>query len=71
MGCTGIWEKKEKEQYNKLLINKGFEKLIFTTKNKGNGILCKLSIPDSKKLLPVLITSSDVIGKNEVENQKK
>jgi len=71
MGCTTFTEKDDTKEINKLLINKGFDKIIFNTKNGGNGFFCQLAIPDSKALLPVLITSSNIIGKNEIENQKK
>ena len=67
MGISGSNERKD-------LSNKGFEKAIASISNKGTkgiGFLCKLPFPDAKNTLPVLITSTDLIGRNEIENKKQ
>ena len=71
MGSSGPNKNSHIKNMNKLLLNKGLEKLICIIKNKGYGFLCQLPVPNSKILLPVLITSSSIIGKNEIENEKK
>ena len=68
MGSSGTKVK------DKDLINKGFDKTIFNVSNnaaKGNGVLCKLQVPDSKNTLTALITYASIIGKNEIETKKQ
>ena len=72
MGLSASKRKDEGEK-NKL-INSGFEKAVAYIENKNNkglGFLCKLSLPNSKKIFPALITTTDLIGKNEIEVSKK
>ena len=71
MGCCGA---DNVEEFSKPLTDSNFEKSIITIENegrKGFGILCKISIPETKSTLPILITSTDFIGKKEIETQKK
>ena len=72
MGISG--SKKNEEGEKNKLVNSGFEKAIVYIGNKGNkgiGILCRLSLPKSSSSLPALITTTDLIGKNEIEVSKK
>ena len=72
MGCAGAKEENEGEK-NKL-INSGLENAIVYIENKGKkdiGFLCKLPLPNSTSILPALITTTDLIGKNEIEESKK
>ena len=72
MGCAGSKEENEVEK-NKL-INSGLENAIVYIENKGKkgiGFLCKLPLPNSTSILPALITTTDLIGKNEIEVSKK
>ena len=71
MGCCGA---DNVEEFSKPLTDSNFEKSIITIENegrKGSGFLCKIHIPQTKKTLPVLITSIDLIGKKEIETPKK
>ncbi len=66
--------KRNEEGEKNKLINSGFEKafaFIQNKNNKGLGFLCKLPLPNSKKIFPALITTTDLIGKNEIEVAKK
>ena len=72
MGFSASKRKKEGEK-NKL-INSGFEQALAYIENKntkGFGFLCKLPLPNSDKILPALITTTDLIGKNEIEVSKQ
>ena len=67
MGTTG---NKEKEGEKIKLINSGFEKALISIENKdkkGVGFLCKLVSSDAKSTLPALITTTDLIGSNELK----
>ena len=71
MGCTGT---KEEETEKNLLINTGFEKAIVFFEKKGFkslGFLCKINLIDSKDYVPILITTTDTIGKNELDEAKQ
>ena len=71
MGCSGV---NNVEEFSKPVTDSNFEKSIITIENegrKGSGFLCKISIPETKNTLPVLITSIDLIGKKEIETPKK
>ena len=66
-------KRKEEGEKNKL-INSGFEQALAYIENKntkGFGFLCKLPLPNSDKILPALITTTDLIGKNEIEVSKQ
>ena len=70
MGTTG---NKEKEGERRKLINSGFEKTLVSIENKGTkgyGILCKLVSSEKNTFLPVLITTTELIGNNELKNTK-
>ena len=70
MGITG---NKEKEGERRKLINSGFEKTLVSIENKsikGLGILCKLTSSETNSFLPVLITTTELIGNNELTNTK-
>jgi hypothetical protein len=70
MGTTG---NKEKEGEKRKLINSGFEKALVSIENKdkkGVGFLCKLVSSDAKSTLPALITTTDLIGSNELKTTK-
>ena len=70
MGTTG---NKEKEGERRKLINSGFEKTLVSIENKsikGLGILCKLASSEKNSFLPVLITTTELIGNNELTNTK-
>ena len=71
MGCLG---QREEEGAKRRLMNTSYEKAIVTIENKstkGLGFLCKLKEENSVNILPVLITTTDLIGKNELEVSKK
>ena len=70
MGCAGT---KETEGDKNILMNLGFEKaLAYLTKKdiKGLGFLCKLSQLEEKSILPALITTTDLIGKEEIDSKQ-
>ena len=66
--------KRTEEGEKNKLTNTGFEKAIVYIKNKskkGIGILYQLSLPNSSSFLPALITTTDLLGKKEIEDIKK
>ena len=55
-------------------LDKSFEKIIVNIKNngkKGIGFLCKIKSPNSNKLLPVLITTSQLYNKEDFYTKEK
>ena len=71
MGCSGTSEEKIEKN---ILINTGLEKSIVFFKNKGSkslGFLCKINFRDSKDYVAALITTTDSIGKIELEEAKQ
>ena len=71
MGCAGT---KEDETEKNLLINTGFEKAIVVFEKEGAkslGFLCKINLSDSKDYVAALITTTDTIRKNELEEAKQ
>ena len=71
MGCTRA---NEVDNDKNKLINSGFEKALAYIDKKGKkgiGFLCKLPQPDSKSTLPALITTTEIIGKSELEESKQ
>ena len=72
MGCCGITN--EDPELHKLSINSDLENSLVSIKNKdkkGFGFLCKIPFTGAKPILPVLITSLDLIEKNEHEPLQK
>ena len=55
-------------------LDKSFEKIFVNIKNngkKGIGFLCKIKSPNSNKLLPVLITTSQLYNKEDFYTKEK
>ena len=72
MGCCGIAN--EDPEFHKLSKNSDLENSIVSIKNKdkkGFGFLCKIPFTGVKPILPVLITSLDLLENDDHEPLQK